>query len=112
MDASELQFRSSKPAAPPRSKENPILALAYVLFGALCLSNALWFYNWRVRAVEYHDALETAKRSRKIVTEQIYIPYQPPEKAGLDTTTADGECRAGILFRRSGQMIESTGERC
>lgn len=91
------------------------MAATFALAGAVCLSNALWFYNWRVRAVQHHEALEAAKKARP-PRQVVYVMH--PDAAAIPTAPArrpmanNEQCRGGILFRRDGDTLESTGEPC
>lgn len=94
------------------------MAATFALIGLVCLSNALWFYNWRVRAVQHYEQIEALKAKRG---------YLGPAEASVQvgrikidewrSTTGRSlgpgeECRGGVIVRRVGGSLESTGEPC
>lgn len=104
---------------------DPWFAWTLVLAGVLLLTNAAWFYNWRVRAVEHAEALAAAmpkaERQERVVYEYVQSPAQaaprrhrqPQRRVQATRDLVPGEeCRGGVIIRRSPGSIESTGERC
>ena len=94
------------------------MAATFALIGLLCLSNALWFYNWRVRAVQHYEQIEALKAKRSYLG-----PLEPSVQVGRiriseSRSTTDRplgrgeECRGGVIVRRNGTSLESTGEPC
>ncbi|MGY0504248.1 hypothetical protein [Luteimonas sp. e5] len=103
------------------------LAAVLALVAVVILSNSLWFYNWRVRAVAHHEEVEALRREhareRADMVASIDVmpqlrsgPRQAPVSAnarrGMRQPIAGEECRGGVIFRRNGNMLESSGERC
>lgn len=112
-EETELQFKSRRPTA--HRRHDPWFAWAMLLIGALALSNAAWFYNWRERTVAHADELAAARSSRA-TAERVVYEYRQARPAPTTTPTrhleTNEECRGGIVIRRSGNAIESTGEHC
>jgi precorrin-3B methylase len=89
-------------------------AIAYVLAGVVAISNAVWFYNWRARAVDHHNEL-TIARSQKKQPEQVivYREAQRPRESQRRPALADDEqCTQGQVIRRIPNGWENTGRRC
>ncbi len=100
-----------------RRQRDRWLALALTLSGIAFLSNAIWFYNWRVRAVAHHAELEQARRVEYVEVEArpesrpTPAVYQVRAGAGRKPQ-GDERCVGGVIVRRSGNGLESSGERC
>lgn len=115
MEPAELTFKPQSCRLPVRHGDR-WMALSFALIGALCLSNALWFYNWRVRAVDHHEEIEATKRQAKADAADLepitYITAPVVEQPAPARLQDNERCRGGIVFRRNGDTLESTGERC
>lgn len=87
-------------------------AIAYVLAAALTITNALWFYNWRVRAVEHHKAITTAQQ-REPETVVVYQERTERQASQRPARLADDErCMAGQVLRKIPNGWAGTGRRC
>lgn len=100
-------------------------AWTLVLTAVLLLSNAAWFYNWRVRALEHAEALAAVKskpeRGERVVyeyrgsTAARRVQPQPQRQRrtpAVREIVAGEECFNGVIIRRTSAGMESTGERC
>ncbi len=93
-----------------------------LLVGALVITNAVWFYKWRVRAVDHAEALAAATAS-SIPQERVVYEYRSelaPERVEQirqrqpvqATLAPNEECRGGVVIKRTSQGLKSSGKRC
>jgi hypothetical protein len=97
-------------------KSDPWFAWTLVAVAALLLSNGLWFYNWRERGQIHAQAVRVMSTRAE---PEAQVVYEYRERAAVEAPAAAGrvlsedeECRGGVVIRRRGNSIESTGERC
>ncbi|MGY0561800.1 hypothetical protein ACW7G2_13910 [Luteimonas sp. A277] len=88
-------------------------AIAYMTLAALAITNAAWFYNWRVKANDHHQALmlERSKSPEEIV---VYRYQDQPQSATPAPAKLDAEerCMAGQILRKIPNGWAGTGRRC
>lgn len=89
-------------------------AIAYTLAAVLALTNAVWFYNWRARAVEHHTELTLARSAQPepvIVREYVERP-EPTTRARTTTLADDERCIGGQVLRKIPNGWAGTGRNC
>ena len=109
---------------PKKSRSDNWYAWALVAIAALVFTNAGWYYRWKVRQAEHVEALNVLITAQPRPEPRVIYEYrQAPQRSSarqsdrseaLPTRDLVGseECRRGVIVRRSGNAIESTGERC
>ncbi len=108
-----------------RRQRDRWLALSLALLGITILSNALWFYNWRVRETTHHRQLAQAEHITPADSTPVAclmpaasgqpattmpVPISPPDT--FQQPQENERCVGGIIVRRNGNTLESTGQRC
>lgn len=108
---------------PKKSRSDNWYAWTLVAIAALVFTNAGWYYRWKVRQAEHIEALNARiaaqpKPEPRVVYEYRQAPERPasPQSHRSHVSpsrdlAAGEECRGGVIVRRSGNAIESTGER-
>lgn len=93
-------------------------AWALVALAALVLTNAGWFYRWKVRQAEHVEQVnalivrQTASEPR-VVYEYRQAPAPPSPAPAQSRKLGPSEaCFGGVIVRRGPDGVESTGERC
>lgn len=99
-------------------------AWALLAIAALLLTNAGWFFRWKVREASHVEALNAViaaqpRHEPRVVYEYRQATTPPPPASSYRRETPplrdlehDEACFGGTIIRRSGAGIESTGERC
>ena len=109
---------------PKKSRSDNWYAWTLVAIAALVFTNAGWYYRWKIRQAEHVEAMNALIAARpkpepKVVYEyrqasESAAPRRPNRsQASRAHELAEGEeCRGGVIVRRNGDAIESSGERC
>ena len=101
-----------------RTKDDNWYAWTLVALAALVLTNAGWFYRWKVREAEHVEQLNALIASQpphepRVIYEYRQPPPRPAAAAAPERSLAPGEsCFGGVIVRRGPAGVESTGERC
>lgn len=116
---------------PQKPQSDRWFAWALVAVAALVITNAGWFYRWKIREVEHVERVNALVASQPRAEPRVVYEYREPTAAREPTSgaaagspqsarpvaptrdaAAGEECVGGVIFRRTEDGIESSGERC